>query len=86
MLLYAEHCPEVNQRTGNLLPEAVVNTLVGFRSNYSFLPEDAKHIIQSKSSKGLNQYKVASNVFNCDFDLGVDSAKEACQFFKDKKI
>lgn len=63
---FLEWCEKWNRRNGTFLSQDQVTSRIGFRSVYAFE-------LDPKSSKGLNQYPVYSDVLFVDFDDGLES-------------
>lgn len=68
-MFYKEFCDSFNRRHGTMLP-VTQNCTSGYCSLYYFSEPDAKKIMSSQSSKGLNKYGVFSNRLVLDYDNG----------------
>ena len=81
-MLYKEWCSKFNTRCGNMvtLPhlEKIQTTLrdTGYSGIYAFNEEDAKAIINQRSSQGMDRFEVTSSQLPIDLDDGDDSVED----------
>lgn len=86
-MYYVEWAPTVKERKGRMVPLKALTLLLkrpdpGYSSYYLFREEDALVIKQSGSSRGLNQYPVASSYLVVDCDQG-EAGRESIQLILD---
>jgi hypothetical protein len=67
-VFYVEYAPDTNVRHGNMLPEAVVNAMTGFRSVFSFAASEADKIRATGASKGFKLLPSVCNTWFIDID------------------
>lgn len=77
MIWYKEWASSVKARKGRMLPIKAFDTILkyrdpGYSSVYMFKEEDAKQLLENESSRGMNQFEVASDKLMLDIDKGID--------------
>jgi len=85
-MLFVEYAPTVKARRGNMLPLDEIEGKTGFRGVYCFSEEIARIIRKSERSVGFDSFPVFSNELMLDFDHGIDEAKKAIKFAKDRDL
>lgn len=85
-MYYAEHCRTVNDRHGNVKPVHQIVGQQGYISVFRFSEIDAEIIRAQGHSRGLDRFKVGSEVLYLDFDDGDVSAAEASEWLVNQKV